>query len=202
MAGLAVQNFLSAAVGIAVCVAVIRGFAARSGHSLGNFWQDLIRGLLYVLVPASFLLALFFVSQGVIQSLGGYVQTSAGQTLAMGPVASQEAIKLLGTNGGGFFNVNSAFPFENPSGLANFVQMLSILVIPAGLTATFGRWVGNRRQGWAIYAAMFTVLMVAVAVVYVAETAARRPSTRPAWPVRTWRARSCASARPRPRCTP
>ena len=171
MAGLAVQNFLSAAVGIAVCVAVIRGFAARSGGSLGNFWQDLIRGLLYVLLPASFLLALFFVSQGAIQSLGGYVEAGAGQTLAMGPVASQEAIKLLGTNGGGFFSVNSAFPFENPSALSNFAQMLAILIIPAGLTATFGRWVGNRRQGWAIYAAMFTVLMVAVAVVYVAETA-------------------------------
>ena len=174
MAGLAVQNFLSAAVGIAVCVAVIRGFAARSGRSLGNFWQDLVRGLLYVLLPASFLLALFFVSQGAIQTLGdyaGYATVAGGhQTLALGPVASQEAIKLLGTNGGGFFNVNSAYPFENPSALANFVQMLAILVIPAGLTATFGRWVGNRRQGWAIYAAMFTVLMVAVAVVYVAET--------------------------------
>ena len=174
MAGLAVQNFVSAAVGIAVCVAVIRGFAARSGRELGNFWQDLVRCLLYVLVPASFLLALVFLSQGAAQSLGDYVSyttlTGANQTIALGPVASQETIKLLGTNGGGFFNVNSAFPFENPSGLVNFLQMLMILAIPAALTSTFGRWVGNRRQGWAIYAAMFSVFIVAVAVVYIAET--------------------------------
>jgi K+-transporting ATPase ATPase A chain len=173
MAGLAVQNFLSAAVGIAVCMAVIRGFVARSGSSLGNFWQDLIRTLLYVLVPLSFLIALFFVSQGVIQTLSPYVTygTVAGgeQTLALGPVASQEAIKLLGTNGGGFFNVNSSMPFENPSGLANLVQMLAILIIPAGLTSVFGRFAGNRRQGWAIYSAMLGLFAVATAVVYIAE---------------------------------
>ena len=173
MAGLAVQNFLSAAVGIAVAIAVIRGFVARSGSSLGNFWQDLIRTLLYVLLPLSFALALFFVSQGAIQSLSPYVtyRTLAGgeQTLALGPVASQESIKLLGTNGGGFFNVNSAMPFENPSGLANLVQMLSILLIPAGLTSVFGRFAGNRRQGWAIYGAMLALFAAAVAVVYVAE---------------------------------
>ena len=137
MAGLAVQNFISAAVGISVAVAVIRGFAARSGPSLGNFWQDLTRTLLYVLLPISFVAALFLVSQGVIQNLSPY-ETSAPpageQTLALGPVASQEAIKMLGTNGGGFFNVNSAMPFENPTGLSNFVEMLLILVIPAGLT--------------------------------------------------------------------
>jgi potassium-transporting ATPase potassium-binding subunit len=173
MAGLAVQNFLSAAVGVAVAMAVIRGFVARSGSSLGNFWQDLIRTLLYVLVPLSFAIALFFVSQGVIQSLSPYVTygTLAGgeQTLALGPVASQEAIKLLGTNGGGFFNVNSAMPFENPSGLANLVQMLAILLIPAGLTSVFGRFAGNRRQGWAIYGAMLGLFAIATAVVYVAE---------------------------------
>jgi potassium-transporting ATPase potassium-binding subunit len=173
MAGLTVQNFVSAAVGIAVALAVIRGFVARGGSALGNFWQDLVRTLLYVLVPLSFLIALFFVSQGVIQNLSPYVTygTLAGgeQTLALGPVASQEAIKLLGTNGGGFFNVNSTMPVENPSGLANFVQMLSILLIPAGLTSVFGRFAGNRRQGWAIYSAMLTLFAVAVVVAYAAE---------------------------------
>ena len=163
MAGLAVQNFISAAVGISVAVAVIRGFAARSGAVLGNFFQDLTRTLLYVLLPISFVAALFLVSQGVIQNLSPYETfgTLAGgeQTLALGPVASQEAIKLLGTNGGGFFNVNSAMPFENPTGLSNFLEMLLILIIPAGLTSVFGRFVGNRRQGWAIYAAMLTLFL-------------------------------------------
>ncbi len=173
MAGLAVQNFISAAVGISVAVAVIRGFAARSGSALGNFWQDLTRTILYVLLPISFVAALVLVSQGVIQNLSPYETFStvqgADQTLALGPVASQEAIKLLGTNGGGFFNVNSAMPFENPSGFANFFQMLLILVIPAGLTYTFGRFVGNRRQGWAIYGAMVLLFVVATVVLYVAE---------------------------------
>ena len=173
MAGLAVQNFISAAVGISVAVAVIRGFAARSGAALGNFFQDLTRTLLYVLLPISFVAALLLVSQGVIQNLSPYETfgTLAGgeQTLALGPVASQEAIKMLGTNGGGFFNVNSAMPFENPTGLSNFLEMLLILVIPAGLTSVFGRYVGNRRQGWAIYAAMLTLFLVSVVVVYAAE---------------------------------
>ena len=173
MAGLAVQNFISAGVGISVAIAVIRGFSSRSGASLGNFWQDLTRTLLYVLVPISFVAALFLVSQGVIQNLSPYETFTtvggADQTLALGPVASQEAIKLLGTNGGGFFNVNSAMPFENPSGLSNFVQMLMILVIPAGLTYVFGRYAGNRRQGWAIYSAMLLMFVAAVAVVYAAE---------------------------------
>ncbi len=168
MAGLAVQNFISAAVGISVAIAVIRGFATRSGTSLGNFWQDLTRTLLYVLLPISFVGALFLVSQGVIQSLGPYTEVGE-QTLALGPVASQEAIKMLGTNGGGFFNVNSAMPFENPSGLTNFVEMLLILIIPAGLTATFGRFVGNRRQGWALYGAMLIMFVASVLVVYAAE---------------------------------
>jgi potassium-transporting ATPase potassium-binding subunit len=173
MAGLAVQNFISAAVGISVAVAVIRGFAARSGAALGNFFQDLTRTLLYVLLPISFVAALLLVSQGAIQNLSPYETfgTLAGgeQTLALGPVASQEATKLLGTNGGGFFNVNSAMPFDNPTGLANFLEMLLILVIPAGLTSVFGRFVGNRRQGWAIYAAMLTLFLVSVVVVYAAE---------------------------------
>ncbi|MGE5408396.1 MAG: potassium-transporting ATPase subunit KdpA [Syntrophothermus sp.] len=173
MAGLAVQNFVSAAVGIAVVVALIRGIAARSGRSIGNFWEDVVRTLLYVLVPVSIVGALFLVSQGVIQNLSGssVIHTLAGgqQILAQGPVASQEAIKELGTNGGGFFNVNSTYPFENPSGLTNFVEMLLILVIPAALTYTYGRMVGSQRQGWAIFAAMFALFIVGVIVVYVAE---------------------------------
>ncbi len=173
MVGLTVQNFVSAAVGIAVLAAVIRGFAARSGAALGNFWSDLVRINLYVLLPISFVAALVLVSQGVIQTLDGSTtfNTIAGgtQTLALGPVASQEAIKELGTNGGGFFNVNSAMPFENPGGLTNMVELLLILIVPASLTYTFGRMVGNRRQGWALYGAMMAMFIVAVAVVYVAE---------------------------------
>ncbi len=173
MAGLAVQNFVSAAVGIAVVVALIRGIAARSGEAIGNFWQDLVRILLYILVPISIVAALVLVSQGVIQNLSDYsvihTLTGGSQTLGQGPVASQEAIKLLGTNGGGFFNVNSAFPFENPSGLTNVVEMLLILIIPTGLTYTYGRMVGSQRQGWAIFSAMFVLFIVGVAVVYLAE---------------------------------
>ena len=174
MAGLAVQNFVSAGVGIAVAIAVIRGFVSRSGTALGNFWQDLTRAILYVLLPISIVGALFLVSQGVIQNLSPYdtFGTIAGgeQTLALGPVASQEVIKELGTNGGGFFNVNSAMPFENPSGITNFFEMLIILLIPAGLTSVFGRYAGNRRQGWALYSAMLAMFVAAVAVVYLAET--------------------------------
>jgi potassium-transporting ATPase potassium-binding subunit len=173
MAGLAVQNFVSAAVGIAVVVALIRGIVARSGREIGNFWQDLVRVLLYVLLPVSIVGALFLVSQGVIQNFDHYtaIHTLAGgaQTLPGGPVASQEAIKELGTNGGGFFNVNSAMPFENPTGLSNFVELLLILVIPAALTYTYGRMVGSQRQGWAIFAAMFVLFVAGVVVVYIAE---------------------------------
>jgi K+-transporting ATPase ATPase A chain len=173
MAGLAVQNFVSAAVGIAVVVALIRGLVARSGRELGNFWEDLVRILLYILVPISIVGALFLVSQGVIQNLSGstVVHTLSGgtQILGQGPVASQEAIKELGTNGGGFFNVNSSFPFENATGLSNFVEMLLILVIPASLTYTYGRMVGSQRQGWAIFSTMFVLFIVGVAVVYLAE---------------------------------
>ena len=173
MAGLGVQNFVSAAVGMAVLAAVIRGFASRGTKELGNFWQDLTRTLLYILLPLSFVGALVLVSQGVIQTLSGYVgfhtPQGLGQTLALGPAASQIAIKQLGTNGGGFFNVNSAMPFENPTTFSNFVEMLFILLIPAGLTATFGRMVGNRRQGWGLYAAMAVMLVAGVVVAYAAE---------------------------------
>jgi K+-transporting ATPase ATPase A chain len=173
MAGLAVQNFVSAAVGMAVLAAVIRGFASRGTAQLGNFWQDVTRTLLYILLPLSFVGALVLVSQGVVQTLSGSVAytttTGLEQTLALGPVASQVAIKQLGTNGGGFFNVNSAFPFENATGFSNFVEMLFILLIPAALTATFGRMVGNRRQGWALYAAMAAFLVACIGVAYAAE---------------------------------
>jgi potassium-transporting ATPase potassium-binding subunit len=169
MAGLAVQNFVSAAVGMAVLAAVIRGFASRGVSALGNFWQDLTRTLLYILLPLSFVGALILVSQGVIQNLSGSVE-AAGRTLAQGPVASQVAIKQLGTNGGGFFNVNSAFPFENATAFSGFVEMLFILLIPAALTATFGRMVGSRRQGWALYVAMAAMLVATIAVAYAAES--------------------------------
>jgi K+-transporting ATPase ATPase A chain len=173
MAGLAVQNFVSAAAGMAVLAAFIRGIAARSGREIGSFYPDLVRTTFYILVPLSVVVALILVSQGVIQTLDGPKGLTglAGvqQTLALGPAASQIAIKQLGTNGGGFFNVNSAFPFENPTWISNFVEMLCILLIPAALTATYGRMVGNRRQGWAIYAAMLIVVVVAVGIAYAGE---------------------------------
>jgi K+-transporting ATPase ATPase A chain len=191
------QNFFSAATGIAVCYALIRGFSSRSVKSIGNFWADVTRSTLYVLLPLSVILALFLAGQGVIQNFSAYkdVQlidavtytqpktgadgqplkdakgeavtetlTTKTQTLAMGPVASQEAIKMLGTNGGGFFNANSAHPYENPTALTNFVQMLAIFLIPAGLCFAFGRMVGDGRQGWAVLGAM-TILFVAATVV-------------------------------------
>jgi K+-transporting ATPase ATPase A chain len=173
MLGLAVQNFVSAAVGMAVLIAVIRGFARRSAGTLGNFWVDLTRTLLYILVPLSFVGALILVSQGVVQTLAGpeTFSTLLGneQTIARGPAASQIAIKQLGTNGGGFFNVNSAFPFENATAFSNFVEMLFILLIPAALTSTYGRMVGRRRQGWALYAAMLAMFVGGVVVTYAAE---------------------------------
>jgi potassium-transporting ATPase potassium-binding subunit len=173
MAALAVQNFVSAAVGMAVLAAVIRGFAARESAKLGNFWRDTIRTLLYILLPLAFIGALVLMSQGVLQTLQGTAayKTLAGfdQSFAGGPVASQISIKQLGTNGGGFFNVNSAMPFENSNGITNFVEMLFILLIPAALTATFGKMVGSVRQGWALYAAMLVMLIGGVAVAYAAE---------------------------------
>ena len=173
MAGLAVQNFVSAAVGMAVLAAVIRGFASRGVKELGNFWRDVTRTLLYILLPLAVIGTLILVSQGVIQNLSSYVSfTGLGgldQTLAGGPAASQIAIKQLGTNGGGFFNVNSAFPFENPTQFSNFVEMLFILLIPAAATAQFGRMVGNRRQGWALYATMVVFSVSLFGVAYAAE---------------------------------
>jgi potassium-transporting ATPase potassium-binding subunit len=173
MAGLTVQNFVSAGVGMAVVVAMIRGFTARSGSSLGNFWQDLVRSMYYILLPLAFVLTLVLVSQGVLQTLGHALSVTtlegADQTMAFGPVASQIAIKQLGTNGGGFFNVNSAFPFENPSGLTNFLEMLAIILIPAAFTYAYGRMVGNQRQGWAIFAAMLILWVALIAVIVPAE---------------------------------
>jgi len=197
MLALTGQNFFSAATGIAVCYALIRGFSSRSVKSIGNFWADVTRATLYVLLPLSVVLAVFLAGQGVIQNFSAYKEvqlidavtytqpkvgddgqpikdakgepvtetlTTATQTLAMGPVASQEAIKMLGTNGGGFFNANSSHPYENPTALTNFAQMLAIFLIPAGLCFAFGRMVGDHRQGWAVLGAM-TLLFVALTVV-------------------------------------
>ena len=173
MFGLAVQNFVSAAVGMAVLAAVIRGFASRGGRELGNFWQDLTRTLLYILLPLSIVGALILVSQGVVQTLSASESfktvTGLDQTLAWGPTASQIAIKQLGTNGGGFFNVNSSFPFENATAFSNFVENIFILLIPAAAAIQFGRMIGNRRQGWALYAAMAVMMVGGIAVTYGAE---------------------------------
>ncbi len=169
MLGLTVQNFLSAATGIAVLVALIRGITRRSVTGLGNAWVDLVRSVLYILLPMALVFALFLVSQGVIQNLAAYVHTSSGQVLAMGPAASQIAIKMLGTNGGGFFGANGAHPFENSSPLSNFTQMLSILLIPAALCLAFGQMVKDRRQGWALLAAMSLIFVGALSVCTQAE---------------------------------
>jgi potassium-transporting ATPase potassium-binding subunit len=175
MVGLTVQNFVSAATGIALALVLIRGFARASMKSVGNFWVDLTRTVLYVLLPICVIYALFLVWQGVPQTLGPSVEATtlegAKQTIAVGPAASQIAIKMLGTNGGGFFNVNAAHPFEDPTALSNFVQMVSIFAIGAALTNVFGRMVGDERQGWAILAAMGVLLVAGVAVAYAAEAA-------------------------------
>lgn len=173
MAGLTVQNFVSAATGIAVAVALIRGLARRSADAIGNFWVDLVRATLYVLLPISVVVALFFVWQGIPQNVSPYVQATTlegtPQLIAQGPVASQEAIKLLGVNGGGFFNANSAHPYENPTPLTNLLEMILIFAIPAGLTYTFGRMVGDTRQGWAIWGAMAALFLTGLAVALLAE---------------------------------
>ncbi len=168
MVGLTVQNFVSAAVGIAVAVALIRGLARRRSDTIGNFWVDLVRTTTRVLLPLSVAVAVLLASQGVVQSLRGPAEArtveGATQAIYRGPVASQEAIKELGTNGGGIVNANSAHPFENPSGFTNLVEMLALLLIPFALTYAFGRMVGNQRQGWAIFAAMFTLWVGSAAV--------------------------------------
>ena len=175
MMGLTVQNFLSAATGIAVAFAFIRGFARKQVNGIGNFWVDVTRVTLYLLLPACFVLALVYIALGVPQTLAASVTATtvegAKQVIALGPVASQLAIKMLGTNGGGFFNANSAHPFENPTAISNFIQMLSIFVLGAGLTITFGKAVGNTRQGWAILVSMLMLFLAGVAVVYGAEAA-------------------------------
>ncbi len=204
MSGLTVQNFLSAASGMAVAIAFIRGFARHTAGTIGNFWVDMTRSVLYILLPLSILLALVFVSQGVVQTLASYrtvhtiesvsydnpktdaagnpIKDAAGnpvtekaqtqeQTLALGPVATQEAIKMIGTNGGGFFNANSAHPYENPTPLTNFMQMLAIFLIPAGLCYTFGAMVGDTRQGWAIFAAMMLIFVAMLALAEISEQA-------------------------------
>lgn len=174
MLGLTHQNFLSAATGVAIAVALIRGFARSSSRTVGNFWVDLTRTTLYVLLPICVVYTLFLVWQGIPQTLGAYVDATtlegAKQTIAVGPVASQIAIKMLGTNGGGFFNTNAAHPFENPTALSNFVQMISIFAIGAALTNVFGRMVGNQRQGWAIFSVMGVLFITGVIVTYWAES--------------------------------
>jgi K+-transporting ATPase ATPase A chain len=179
MAGLAWHNFTSAAAGIGVALALARGLTRRASEgprTLGNLWVDLVRAIVYVLLPISIVAALFLVSQGVIQNLDAYAQVTTleggKQIIAMGPVASQEAIKLLGTNGGGFFNANSSHPFENPTGLTNFIQLLLIFAIPAALTYTYGRMAREQRQGWAILAAMFALFAAGVLATYWAESQA------------------------------
>jgi K+-transporting ATPase ATPase A chain len=175
MAGLTVQNFTSAATGIALAVAMIRGFARRTVNGIGNFWADLTRCTLYILLPLSLLIAIFLVWQGMPQNLSAYVDAATleggKQTIALGPVASQVAIKMLGTNGGGFFNANAAHPYENPTALSNFVQMVAIFVLGGALTNVFGRMVGDQRQGWAIFAAMGVIFIGGVALAYWAESA-------------------------------
>src|SRR5580698_10342341 len=190
MAGLAYHNFASAAVGIALAVAVIRGITRRETNSIGNFWVDLTRSFLWVLLPACLVIALFFVSQGVVQNLNPYTtaqvvdlqtvlttgtdgktttQVVDQQVIPQGPIASQEAIKIFGTNGGGFLNANSAHPYENPTPLTNFIQLVLIFAIPSALTYTLGRMTGSQRHGWAVWGAMAVLFIVAVTAAYAAE---------------------------------
>jgi K+-transporting ATPase ATPase A chain len=175
MAGLTTQNFLSAASGMAVAVAVGRSFAARQARHLGNFWTDMTRATLYILLPGAIVLAILFLALGMPQTLSASIDATTlegpKQTLSLGPVASQVAIKQLGTNGGGFFNVNSAHPFENPNAISNFLSMLAILAIPAAFCFTYGRMVGDQRQGRALFAAMGILLLAAFTVLYAAERA-------------------------------
>src|SRR6202047_5036097 len=173
MAGLTVHNFVSAAVGIALAIALIRGFARREASGIGNFWVDLTRCTLYILLPISMIIGLLFVWQGVPQNLSAYVDATtlegAKQTIAQGPVASQEVIKVLGTNGGGFFNANSAHPYENPTALTNLVQMLLLIGIASRRRTVLGRMVQDERQGWPVFAAMSVLLLIGVTIVYWSE---------------------------------
>ena len=175
MVGLAVHNFSSAATGIVLAVALIRGFARSSAQTIGNFWVDLTRCTLYVLLPISIIMAIVYVANGVPQTMGAYVDATTveggKQTIALGPVASQMAIKHLGTNGGGFFNANASHPFENPNGITNLLTLWSIFAIGGALTYVFGRMVGDTRQGWAIFAAMLILVVAGIAATYWAESA-------------------------------
>jgi K+-transporting ATPase ATPase A chain len=173
MLGLTVQNFVSAAAGVAVLLPLIRGFTSKLKDTVGNFWVDMTRSVLYILIPLSIILSLALVSQGAVQTLGDYVKAAplegGEQVIAVGPAASQVAIKQLGSNGGGFFNANSAHPFENPNDIANFLELLSILLIPAALPLAMGGMLGNRRQGWAIFAAMAVLFMIGLVFSFAAE---------------------------------
>lgn len=173
MLGMTVQNFLSAAVGIAVCIAFIRGFSRKSAENIGNFWTDLTRSIIYILLPLSIIFSIFFVSQGVIQNLNPYIKThtieSKEQIIAQGPVASQLAIKQVGTNGGGFFNANSAHPYENPTPATDYLEILGLLLISAGLPFTFGAMIKNRKQGWAIYASMMILYLIGLSLALYSE---------------------------------
>ena len=174
MAGLTVQNFLSAATGIAVLLAVIRGLAGKTASTIGNFWVDATRSILYVLLPLSIFLAVILTGQGVVQTFHPFVKANtvmgSEQVIPLGPVSSQIAIKQLGTNGGGFFNANSSHPYENPTPFSNFLEMLAILLIPSALTFTYGRLIGSKRQGWTIFLVMFTLLITGLAVSYYSES--------------------------------
>lgn len=173
MAGLTVQNFASAATGMCVAVALIRGLTRKQTSGIGNYWSDMVKSILYILLPISIIISLFLVGQGVIQNLDSYqvATTVEGgrQVLPMGPVASQEAIKMLGTNGGGFFNINSSHPFENPTGLSNMIEMVAMIIIPAGLVITFEKMTGNKKQGYIIFSAMFVLLIAMFLIIYITE---------------------------------
>jgi K+-transporting ATPase ATPase A chain len=173
MLGLSVQNFFSAASGIVVLLALIRGLTRRNSETIGNFYADLVRSMVYVLLPLCFVLALALVSQGVVQTFSGYAQATtlqgAQQVIPLGPAASQIAIKQLGTNGGGFFGVNSAHPFENPTPLSNFLELLAIILIPSAIVYTYGVMVGNKRQGWSIYSAMMFIFLAGIVLSLMAE---------------------------------
>ena len=181
MLALARENFISAAIGIAVAVAFIRGLTRHSAKELGNFWVDMTRSILWILLPISIVGGLLLVSQGVVQNLNGPTKAvtvqGAVQTIAQGPFASQEIIKELGTNGGGSYNANSAHPYENPTPFTDLIEMVALLAIPAGLTYTFGRFAGNQRQGWAVFAAARVLLLMSVGVMY-CERAVGQPDPR------------------------
>ena len=213
MAGLATHNFFSAAVGIVVAIALVRAIKRTSPRTIGNFWVDTTRTMLYILLPGSVIYALLLVAQGfrrtctLTQSLTHLKDRT--QTIAQGPVASQEAIKMLGTNGGGFFNANSAHPFENPTPLTNFLQMLSIFIIPAGLTYTLGRMTGSPGHGWAVFAAMYRPVRCRVRNPVLgrgssasADSRSRTERHRIPRPAATWRAKRFATASPKARSSP